>query len=97
MRNTTAMAAAAEGASTRGNIAFWWLWMVMDNGVVAAAWVWWWCEGWVYFCYYLGFSITTCLSPPAGIRDLTSWLPRVVVPSLLMYKASPAGVPDSSR
>lgn len=47
--------------------------------------------------YYLGFSITTCLNTPAGIRDLTSWLPSVVVPSLLMYRASPADASDSSR
>uniref|UniRef100_A0A2M4C6V6 Putative secreted protein n=1 Tax=Anopheles marajoara TaxID=58244 RepID=A0A2M4C6V6_9DIPT len=49
-----------------------------------------------YCCYYLGFSMTTCLNAPAGIRERTSWLPTIVVPSLLMYSASPVGFFSSS-
>lgn len=64
MRNMTAMAAAVAS-----NIAFWWWMVVADSSVAAAV-----CagDGRAYFCYYLGFSITTCRSTPAGIRDLTS-------------------------
>lgn len=39
--------------------------------------------------YYLGFSITTCLKTPAGIRDFTSWLPSDAVPSRAINNCKP--------